>query len=172
MFKKLNTSPLEIDTDRLKNSSTYSRATLEEFSINDREYLFTILDNQFQFNIAPRLINVTEIVYPGIKPHTDSFPVSMNFYFDVGGDETCFWKNVNLKESPLMGFKRSHSTEKDLQKIGSFIANKGDCYLLDVSNIHSVNISTPNTARKILRLCWWDYSFDEILESIKLKNNF
>jgi hypothetical protein len=166
MFKKLNVTPIEIDTDLLKNSSVYSKATLEEFSINDREYIFTILDNQFQFGIPPNFVNVTEISYPGVRPHADAFPIAMNIYFDVGNDETCFWNNLNLKESPLI---RTPKIE-NLQKIDSFIASKGDCYLLNVGNIHSVSMSIPNTTRKLLKLCWWDhYSFDEILESIKLK---
>jgi hypothetical protein len=178
MFKKLNVTLSELDTDRLKNNSIFSKPTFKEFSINDRDYLFSILDNQFQFNISPHAVNITEISYPGIKPHTDSWPVAINIYFDVGSDETCFWKNVSLKESSPVdsrpgaaGLIKSYNAG-DLQKVGSFIANKGDCYLLDIKKIHSIEMSVPNTTRKILRLCWQKYSFDEILESIKLKNNF
>jgi hypothetical protein len=171
MFKKLNVTLLELDTDCIKDSSIFSRPTFKEFSINDRDYLFAILNKQLEFGIAPDVVNITEISYPGIAPHTDSWPVAINFYCDVNNGETCFWeKNSSSDETPITGLIKAYNINS-LQKINSFTANKGDCYLLDVSKIHSVEMSIPNTTRKILRLCWWKHSFDEILESIKLKNN-
>lgn len=170
MFKKLNVTLPELDTDLIKDNSIFSRPTFKEFSINDQEQLFAVLNKQFEFGIMPDVVNITEISYPGSGPHTDSWPVAVNFYCDVNNGETCFWENSSSDETSISGLIKAYNTN-GLQKINFFTANKGDCYLLDVGKIHSVEISIPNTTRKILRLCWWKHSFDEILKSIKIKNN-
>ena len=62
------------------------------------------------------------------------------------------------------------SNFQNLKNVGSFTANTGDCYLLDVGSIHSVKMNTPNTKRQILRLSWYKYNFNQILDSFKILN--
>jgi hypothetical protein len=49
--------------------------------------------------------------------------------------------------------------------VGQFIAEKNDCYLLNVSEIHSVLSPNPG-ARRMITWQWRNASFDEVLENI------
>jgi hypothetical protein len=164
MFKKLDISFSELDFVKLKGKNSFDLPKFKEYSIIDTDYLFGILNKQVQFNIMPE-VNITEIIYPGAGPHTDTWQSAINFYFDIGDDETFFWKEINQSDSKkgLVSYDSAN-----LEQIGSFKANKGDCYLLDVGNsIHSVKMHIPNTTRKILRLFWYELSFDQVLQSLK-----
>ena len=136
--------------------------------------MFDTIGNQINFSIKPNA-NISEVIYPGANPHTDKWPTSINFYLDVGNDETFFWREINSDIEPTINrsdrkFGPKSYKEVPLEKAGSFIANKGDCYLMDVWSIHSVKMNTMNSTRKILRLYWDDLSFAQALESIKIIN--
>ena len=164
MFQKLNISLSELNFVKLKGKNLSDFETFKEFDIIDNDYLFNTLSKQVQFEVQPKA-NITEIIYPGAGPHTDTWQTAINFYFDIGDDETFFWKEINPtnSEKGLVFYEL-----KNLKKIGSFKANKGDCYLLDVGNsIHTVKMNTPNTTRKILRLYWQELSFDQVLQGLK-----
>ena len=168
MFKKLNLSLSGIDFEKLKGNKILDNPTFKEFSLFDKKYFLDLISNKIQFDIPPHLINVTEIIYPGSRPHTDTWPTSINFYFDADNAETSFWKDPNSTSTAIKGLA-AYDISK-LQKVSTFVAQKGDCYLLNVSEIHSVHMMTPNDTRKIIRLGWFKYSFDEILNSIKIIN--
>ena len=149
MYKKLDISFSELDFLKLKGVNSFDLPKFKEFAILDTDYLFDTLSKQVQFTVTPH-VNITEIIYPGAGPHTDTWQSAINFYFDIGDDETFFWKEINPSrlEKGLIIYD-----PMNLEQIGSFKANKGDCYLLDVGNsIHSVKMNTPNITRRILRL--------------------
>jgi hypothetical protein len=163
MFQKLNISFSELDFVKLKGKNSFDLPKFKEFDIIDTDYLFSILSKQVQFDVQPE-VNITEITFPGAGPHTDTWQTAMNFYFDIGNDETFFWKEINKSDSKkgLVSYNSSN-----LKQIGSFKANKGDCYLLDVGNsIHSVKMNKP-AIRRILRLYWQELSFDQVLQGLK-----
>ena len=164
MFKKLNISFSESDFIKLKGGNSFDLPKFKEFDILDKDYLFDTLGKQVQFSVLPQ-VNITEIIFPGAGPHTDTWQSAINFYLDAGDDETSFWKEINPSgsEKGLVVYE-----QKNLEKVGTFKANKGDCYLLDVGNsIHSVKMNTPMSTRKILRLFWYELSFDQVLQSLK-----
>jgi len=165
MYKKLDISLSELDVVKLKGDSPFGYPTFREFSILDTDYLFDALSKQVQFDVMPN-VNITEIKYPGATAHTDTWQTAINFYFDIGDDETFFWKEINVSSESKEGL--TFYDPKNLEQIGSFKANNGDCYLLDVGNsIHSVKMHIPNTTRRILRLFWHELSFDQVLQSLK-----
>lgn len=172
MFQKLNISCIDLDINRLKGNMSMQYPTFTEFSILDKDYLFHTLSKQIKFNIIPNA-NISEVIYPGANPHTDKWPTSINFYLETTGEETSFWKEIksslddSLQTIDLSTGPRSYK-DCPLQKISSFIANTGDCYLMDVWSIHSVKITVPNFTRKILRLYWTDTLFDDVLKSIEI----
>jgi hypothetical protein len=174
MFKKLNVSFSELEYAKLKGELAVKYPTFTEFFILDKNYLFDILNKQIKFNIRPNA-NISEVIYPGANPHTDKWPTSINFYLDAGNDETSFWKEiVSSTEAGSQPVDRTSGPksykEVPLEKTGSFVANTGDCYLMNVWAIHSVKINTMNITRKILRLYWDELSFDEVLQSIEIIN--
>ena len=163
MFQKLNISFSELDFVKLKGKNSFDLPKFKEYDIIDTDYLFGILNKQVQFELQPE-VNITEIIYPGAGPHTDLWQTAINFYFDIGDDETFFWKEINQTDSKkgLVSYD-----PKNLEQIGYFKANKGDCYLLDVGNsIHSVKMNKP-AIRRILRLYWQELSFDQVLQGLK-----
>jgi len=164
MFQKLNITFEELDFVKLKGDKSTDFPRFTEFFIIDTNYLFDVLGKQVQFDIIPN-VNITEITYPGAIPHTDIWQTAINFYFEVGDDETFFWKQINMSSKSKEGLGLYNP--KNLEIVGSFKANKGDCYLLDVGNsIHSVKMNIPNTTRRILRLFWHDLSFDQVLQGL------
>ena len=163
MYKKLDISLSELDFVKLKGANSFDLPKFKEFAILDTDYLFDTLSKQVQFSVKPQ-VNITEIIYPGAGPHTDTWQSAINFYFDIGDDETFFWKEINPSDSQkgLVSYE-----PKNLELTGSFKANKGDCYLLDVGNsIHSVKMHKP-AIRRILRLFWYELPFDQVLQSLK-----
>jgi len=167
MYKKLNISFSELDFVKLKGNKSFDLPRLKEFTIIDTDYIFNILSKQVQFSVLPH-VNLTEITYPGPGPHTDTFQTAINFYLDTGDDETFFWKEINSSGLEKDSVTYRMYEPKNLEKIGTFKANKGDCYLLSVGNsIHSVKVNNPLTTRKILRLFWYELSFDQVLQSLK-----
>jgi hypothetical protein len=168
MFEKLKLSLSEIDFEKLKGNKILDNPTFKEFSLADRKYFFDIISNKVKFDILPHIINVTEIIYPGSKPHTDTWPTAVNIYFDTANAETSFWKEINSTPNSMRGIVSFDVS--NLEKTSTFVAQKGDCYLLNVGRIHSVDMINSNSTRKIIRLGWFKYSFDEILNSIKIIN--
>ena len=165
MFKKLNVSLADVDINLLKGDLVFNTKVFYEFAIADKNYLYDILSTKISFGIEPSYFNITEIIYPGSRPHTDTWPTSINFYLSASDDITTFWKNKNKEEQKgLAAYDLS-----SLQKINSFVANKNDCYLLDVSTTHSVVLNTIDSKRTMLRVCWHKNSFDEIYNSIIIK---
>jgi hypothetical protein len=167
MFKKLNISLSELDIEKIQGISEYSTLTFKEFSIADKKYLYEILSSKIRFAMPPDVINVTEIKYPGVNPHTDSWFTSINFYLDTTGDETFFWKEIVETKSLKPGLA-PFTDLSNLTKTGSFIAQQGDCYLMDVNTIHSISMQVPNSVRKILRLGWYKYSFNQLQHIFKI----
>jgi len=167
MFKKLNITLSELDIAKIKGGSEYDTPTFKQFSIIDKKYVFDVLSSKIRFAIPPQEVNITEILYPGVRPHKDSWPTAINFYFDATDDETIFWEEINptevTKDGPI-----PFNDVTNLKTTGSFTANKGDCYLLDVGSIHSVKMSIPKTKRQILRLGWYKHSLNQVLHSFKI----
>ena len=164
MFQKINLSLEDLDYFKLKGKIVFDLPTFKEYSIKDLDYLNETLYKKVKFTNKP-FANITEILYPGASPHTDKWPTAINFYFDIGDDETFFWK----EHQPTISFKKKLTIyNKDtLDQVSSFKANKGDCYLINVGQcIHSVKMYAPNTTRKILRLFWFNRSFDQVLNDL------
>ena len=168
MFKKLNLSLSEIDIANIKGDSEYDSSTFKQFSITDKHYLIDLLSSKIRFAVLPHEVNITEILHPGVSPHADSWPTAMNFYFNATDDETCFWKEINPTDITTKTGPTQFDNIKNLKNVGSFRANTGDCYLLDVGSIHSVKMNVPNTKRQILRLSWYKFNFNQILHSFKI----
>ena len=165
MFQKLSLSLENLDYLKLKGTITFSLPFFKEYRIKDFNYLNETLYRKVKFTSKPSA-NITEIIYPGASPHTDKWLTAINFYFDIGDDETFFWKEIQPTSSTE---KRLTMYNNDnLYEVGSFKANKGDCYLMNVGQcIHSVKMNSPNTTRKILRIFWFDRSFDQVLNDLK-----
>ena len=162
MFTKLN---LELKVQPIKLVRIFNNPTFSEFAVRNRNEVLASLN----FKITPQIVNITEIEYPGSKPHTDSWLTSINFYLEAGDDETCFWEE-KIPTSTICQSGPIPYEVDNLKKVGSFVASQNDCYLLNVHNIHSVNMNLLGSKRSILRIGWKEHSFDEVLDSIRQNN--
>jgi len=166
MFKKLELPIIDIDLKLLKGEVNYQNNSFIQYRINNFSTLHKNVTSKIKFQIKPDIIQLTEIGYPGTDPHTDTWPVALNYYVNVSGNTTHFWKptnNVSYKrEKGLTGFNILNLTPS-----GTFTANIADWYLINVNEIHSVQVDQGSEPRLILRYVWKNYSFEEILQSFE-----
>ena len=168
MYKKLNLDFSELDLLLIKGNPNNSYGkTFIEHPVKHLEYVLNIIRSKIKFNIRPNRINITDIVFPGADPHCDHWPVALNYYFDADGhDTTYFYKLKNENEYQHREVKIYN--KNDLQIIDSFVANRGDCYLLNTHIPHAVYMATENPNRTMLRFTWFDKTFDDVLNSIEI----
>lgn len=106
-----------------------------------------------------------------IPPHTDSHvSATINFYVKANDCKTNFYKKVENAVGVQMTTQTTGRTfkEDDLEFTGSFIAESGDVWLLDVSNPHSVkNINSNPIDRIALVLQSYKYNFEEVYSMLQ-----
>jgi len=165
MFKKLNINFDNINLDNLVgNQETMPYRKFLQYEIKDHDYLNSLIYSKIKFNIKPDYINVTKILPPGTSPHTDSWKTALNIYITVGDDKTYFWKHTTEGCLRIDTHETMLYNDKNMILIGSFTANKGDCYLFDTHTAHSVEVK--NESRYILRFAWKKKTFREVENSI------
>ena len=174
MFHKFNLTIPELDIARLKGSKFGTLDNLFpefiESEVNDPQYFLDACKDVINFNIKPDNMNITVIKKFGANiPHTDVWPVAFNFYIHANNNDiTTFYNNpsnhrVVIEEVPGL-------YEYDINKLiisDSFCAKTNDCYLLNTHRPHSVS-NFNNESRTLLRLMWYDYSYDTVLNSIQI----
>lgn len=165
MFKKLNLPVFDLSVDILQGEETYHNNRFSEYSIKDKLLFDEVVLKKLNFQIPPDIINLTKICYPGVGPHKDAYTVVLNYYICAGSDVTQFWKTKNEIHRDLLLKPTSFDIE-ELTRTESIISQVNDWYLLNTKEIHSVQMSTDNSARFILRFCWKYNRYDEILDSL------
>lgn len=118
----------------------------------------------------PDIIRWVEIVGEGIAgPHRDhGIVTSLNLYMETSAETTHFWE----PKDGAIPYRHANATtdnvfaSKDLKLRESFIAKNGDAYLLDVSQIHSVE-RTDESIRRFIQLSWNTTPFGEVLDRIR-----
>ena len=173
-YSKICNLSLDLDLSSLKGKEVNSYVGLGDGML--RYYLsadYTEIFSKFpQFTkIQPKIRLIAEIDGSGsIGPHVDHGPnVVLNWYFKSNQATTLFYR----KKEDSVPFKAEGEdtanlyNNSDIELIDSFTAKDGDVYLLDVSKVHAVSSPKPGN-RLFLSYSWENYTFDEILESIRL----
>jgi hypothetical protein len=181
MFKKLNQNFLKNDFkdwELLQGQELISRyesfgTVLEYFKISNVELLKNIHTRKF-FSISPDRVSIAKITGSGfLYPHIDhGVTTVLNYYISADKDSTIFYNpksNSTPTEYPGKLSKNVYHLH-DLNEIGRFSAESGDVYMLDVSQIHSVNKRSPST-RIFLNYSWFSASFRDVLMDIETINN-
>ena len=170
MFEKINLKLSDANILKLQGEliSEYNGKFLE-YGIGDINYLTTLLENKIYFDIKPDNINITKIIGSGAPPHTDVWSTALNYYLIVSGDDTTiFFNKINENKNLIVGGLYSYSLN-DLYQSGTFNAKTDDCYLLNTHQPHCVESTVETNFRIILRFIWYQKSFKEISNSIKLE---
>lgn len=147
---------------------------INEYAINGKGIGFYNIDNYNKdliLSVIPEryrpefFIREMKINY-SIPPHTDSYVyATINFYVKAIDCQTNFFKKADASLGVKMTTQTTGRTfkEDDLEHTGSFIAESGDVWLLDVSSPHSVkNIGTTPVDRIALVLQSNNYTFDQV----------
>jgi hypothetical protein len=169
MFQKINIDFSDINLNNFRGSceNVYGE-TFKVYSVKNLEHLYKKINEKIKFKIKPTRINITDIHGPGVDPHTDVWPVSLNFYFTANSNNevTTFFKKANNNFVSIGNVKKFK--EEDLIPIDTFIANEGDCYLLNTFIPHNVKMKNVQDVRTILRFVWFDHSFQQVLDGIDI----
>lgn len=181
MFKKIEQRFIKTDfknwdlfesNNKIVNFDSSTGASLQYYTLNNFDKFRAIHSKKF-CKIDPTTVSFAKIIGPGeIGPHTDAgVKVALNYYITAGTDETIFYKskdyNINTIEynSSDAAYTPNVYNADDLYTVGKFVAESGDAYILDVSQIHSVNKIT-NVPRMFIAYLWYNNSYDEILENL------
>lgn len=127
------------------------------------------------FGIEPHLIYYAEIPGPGLlNPHRDHGATTVaNFYFDSNGSTTSFYRaksgagSLNYQGSASVQDHNIYDLD-DLDEVCNFTAHDGDCYLLNVSEIHGVYSPNAGT-RRFINMQWYGVDIDTVYNSILSK---
>jgi hypothetical protein len=168
LYKKLDINCSHLEISKLKgNKKNNYGPTFLEYDILDWNYLKDFVVKNFILKIRPDRINVTDIVDHGADVHTDHWPVALNFYLTTTGDTTKYFKVKGVNGTQVREVKVYNL--EDLEEVDSFVANTGDCYLIDTHSPHSVLHEGERKIRTILRFTWFNKTIDEIADSIKIR---
>lgn len=174
MFQKIKFKLNDIDFDRLKGSVAASygrppRPKLTYWHLGDREYFESILPSEMFFGIPPYQVQIAEIVGSGhLLPHIDhNISACANYYLDTNGSTTYFYK----KRERAHGFVYPGRTVANIfpldqvEKVAEFTAEQKDLYLLDVSQIHSVDSPNPGI-RRFISWQWVGVPFETVKSNL------
>lgn len=103
-------------------------------------------------------------------PHCDhGIVTSLNCYIRTAGETTQFWvKGTGAVAQRYDGAASENIyNRRNLIQTSSFVAEPGDVYLLDVSQIHSVERPNLKEERKFIQLSWTRLHFIEVLSLIR-----
>ena len=137
----------------------------------ESEKLFGVLPKRYwdDFHLTCMTINTR------IPPHIDSDIIcTINFYIQTDNCKTVFYKS---KTDNPKTFKIENQTngciydENDLEEVDSFIAQPGEVWLLDASQIHSVEPLGDFKLRKAITLGTWAFTYDQICDMIRETGN-
>jgi hypothetical protein len=104
-------------------------------------------------------------------PHRDHGVTTVaNFYFKSNDSTTTFYREIIDAEAMRYGGDLSVAHDNiysldSIEPVASFTARDGDCYLLNVSEIHGVYSEKPGM-REFINMQWYNKSIDEIYNSI------
>jgi hypothetical protein len=180
MYQKLNFQLENIDISRIKGSFMEGYGPFfRSYEIADPEYLNDLIKNKIRFHIPYTNCSFTTVSHKGVTdPHIDTSMTALNYYVNSSSGETTFYKAIdpNLREMTpqLLGQGNQAISEtyrydiKNLIKIGSFVSNNNEAWLLNVHTIHNVTKLPLSPHRTILRWLWYDVPFEEVLSSIEI----
>ena len=180
MFKKINQNFLKNFNDwtLLQGQELISRyessgTILEYFNIPNIELFRSIHTRKF-FSISPDRVSIAKITGSGLLyPHRDhGVSTVLNYYITADKDDTIFYNSKSGAvpfEYPGRSVNNVYHLQ-DLDETTRFSAESGDAYLLDVSQIHSVN-KISSTTRLFLNYSWFSTKFDDIVTDIEKVSN-
>lgn len=102
---------------------------------------------------------------PLLKAHVDNYlKCSLNFYMNPNGYTTNFYKVKEQSKEKTFG--NLVFEMEDLIFTESFVAEPGDIYFFNSSNVHSVERNENKDNRLFVRVYTKKYSYDDVAQQI------
>jgi hypothetical protein len=170
LYKKIDTKFNNIDFSELigQVNFKYKDSFSESRILKSCSEMIELLSDKIKFSISPDQVSMTEVKYPGMTIHTDTWNVSLNYYLSIANGSTTFYK---LKEgSTDIIAPRSTYNIDNFIFLDKFNPNKNDLYLFNSSVPHSISVPLSEENRQLFRFIWNDPSIniDDIYNSIEL----
>ena len=163
-FVKLNLdfSDIKLDDSSLTVTKSYLDNTFTEYQLDDVfiNYIKFKFPNFFQSWISNVRLTFISASTP---PHKDfGGSVSINYYLLTGNGPTTFW---TAKPNTYQHTEDIYQLE-DLTEKCSFVATTNSSYLLNVGEVHTVDIE-KDSVRKIIRLIFKpEVSYNMVLDKL------
>jgi hypothetical protein len=145
------------------------------YRLDNRRQLISLLPKDLQDKkVCIYLVNIDfeeEMNAVTIHSHTKEKCV-VNIYLEANDEETIFYDGVK-KEVPLLNGKSSFFKKysfEDMEKVESFVAKTGDCWLLNTTQPHSVLSKKRKGSRKILQIYLFDTEYTEALKLFEVNH--
>jgi hypothetical protein len=110
-----------------------------------------------------------------IPPHTDTEIVTtINFYIETDNCRTQFYRPTTVEPRRYQIENQTDGyifEETDLEPTGSFIAQPGEVWVLDVKSIHSVEPLGKIRLRKAVTLGTHLHEYEAVVEMLKETGN-
>ena len=140
---------------------------LSYYEITDYAIVKSLLPASI-IDIGPCLIKFVEITGKGVlPPHVDyGLNVGLNYYFNPSGSTTRFFDRKENAVPHTDDKEKTHILKyADLIFREKFIAQEGDIYLINVSEVHEV-IHFKDTPRQFLQIQWENIDYNIVLNKL------
>lgn len=170
-FKKISNLTLPTaDPDAVKGDLLMHYGYSRYYDISDSSFREAISNS---FKVPPKQIFLAEVHGP-LNCHRDNGVSScLNYYLRPMGCTTEFWEPIeNARRIAAKRYDGKTDTYKDVLlgyekddciPKGSFTAEPGDIYALNISRVHSVAHNRSDDIRAFVQ-CQWHINMDELLE--------
>jgi hypothetical protein len=166
LFQKYNLVLPNTDADSIRGDVISAYGRLKYYTITDRNFLRSL---PRVCEIPPQHVFLAEITGSGfLTAHRDhGIQCCMNYYFEPNNSVTSFYKEKPGAQA--MGFPGKTTANlyqlDQIDRVCSFSAQPDECYLLNVSEIHSVYAPNVGT-RRFITWQWDQESFDTVSKNL------
>ena len=105
------------------------------------------------------------------RPHIVENMVTLNLYTeDIPYKVTFYELNTSepVKTYKILNWQMICYHEEDVKEVDSFIAKRGDLWLVDLSKIHSFSSTDESRLQKAIQLKTTEFTFDEVVKMLKI----
>ena len=170
-FKKIPLLIENLDVGQMKGELVDDIGSLKNFVCTNYQEIEQQLRSKVIFHVKPLCVFLTEIK-GGVGVHTDGAGTNLSFYIETDGSMTRFWvpdytKTIKFELGDAKNYDIHTWNMEDLSLADSFVAQNGDCYLMNVEHPHSVDFPATDNPRYLLKWLWKE-DFDTVKSSIEI----